>query len=225
MSTFSYESILERLDSILNYCRGPLNLARDVSESRFVTLRERLNELIIAVRAIKAGTATRSTMAAIEADLRLYTIALVEAHEIGATSDFVVARPRHQIQRTMRRILSGPLLPNDEDTASNQSRNTLFEIIVASTLARAGLAADLGEPDVRVLQQPGTVYIACKRIFSPRAIRPRIEDAGRQIVSRLSKDAGAIGVIAISLSRLLNSSRAAPQLPTVRRRSVTAGLG
>jgi hypothetical protein len=205
----SYEAIFDRLTGILEYCRGPLKLAREVEDSRFAVVHAKLGELISAVRAIRAGTATAATTASITANAHLYTVTLVEAHEIGITVDFVTSRSKKEIRSTMRRILAGPLLPDDEDAASNQSRNTPFEIVIASTLTRAGLKAELGEPDVHVTWDSGTVYIACKRMFSVRAIRDRIDEAGAQIRRRLDDNPSAVGLIAMSLSRLLNSSRAA----------------
>jgi hypothetical protein len=201
MERVSYDEILQRLEAVLAFCR---TLGLNVDESRFVVYQQRIAYLQRVIKQSKREGTSPSLEGGVT-DLE-YIVSLVEATEFGdslpylSTCDSTVVRPK------LTAVLSGPLLPGDEDQASNQARNVLFELNMATRLWRAGFTPRLGEhPDLACEVIGKLLFLECKRPFSASKISKRISQAAKQLRSNLkSAIPGTRGVIAISVSKILN---------------------
>jgi hypothetical protein len=134
-----------------------------------------------------------------------HMMACMESMEFGDVLQHVRAYDRQSLQRTLKAVLNGPVLQYDEDMNSNESRNRLFELTMASKLSRAHLNPSLSEPDLMCDVDGKRLFIACKRPLSPMKVNARIREAERQVL-QVIKDAppGARGVVAISMSKVMN---------------------
>jgi len=114
-------------------------------------------------------------------------------------------RSRHRTAETAG-CPRGPELPTAEDDASSQARNLLFELNLASKLWHAGLKPELGEhPDISCVVEGKLLLIECKRPVSVRGAKERITKARKQLQAEIKKrPVGARGVIALSMSKILN---------------------
>jgi hypothetical protein len=127
-------------------------------------------------------------------------VELVEIHRRLGDYDPVV------LLRKVRLILKGPGVPNAEDSDSNLARNTSFELWFAAKLRQTGVFKNLSEnPDVVCEANRQKVLVQCKRPLEENAITRNIRRATNQLRRDLKhENAGAKGVIAISLSRILS---------------------
>jgi hypothetical protein len=76
---------------------------------------------------------------------------------------------------------------------------------MATKLWRAGLAPEIGEPDIQCRVAGRVVYIECKRPFSARGARQAYTDALGQITAALvGASEGARGIVALSITRFVN---------------------
>jgi hypothetical protein len=189
------------LDEALDFCRE-LGLGLQVERSRrFQAHRACLAELAVAVQAGGHGAARdlfdRNRVRA--------STALTEGAEFVDSLPFIRTVPRYIIRRKLTSILQGPPLPTDEDPNTNQARNVLFELTMASKLWRAGLAPELGEPDIRCWMNGRALYLECKRPFSRRGARQAYTDALGQLATGLrGAPVGARGAVALSITRFVN---------------------
>jgi hypothetical protein len=136
--------------------------------------------------------------------VRAFT-AVTEGAELVESLPFIRTVPRYLIRRKLARVLQGPPLPTDESANTNEGRNVLFELTMASKLWGAGLAPELGEPDIRCWLDRRAVYVECKRPFSRQGARQAYTDALGQLAAALpSAPVGARGIIALSITRFVN---------------------
>ena len=209
MDRIPYEKILERLDAALLLCRE-IGLDDAVTASRFGEYRERLSQLVDIVRRLREGA--QPSLAGIEAEQTTYLVALVESTELGELVPYLRTASLDTLKAKLRDVLRGPIVPSSEDTSSNQARNVMFELALASKLWRAGIQPRLGErhlgheqPDVACDVGGVQFHFECKRPFDRRSVKDCIGKAQRQLRRTLKTVAGpACGIIAISLSKVLN---------------------
>ena len=114
-----------------------------------------------------------------------------------------------ELQDKLREALKGPVHPGRETHASsaNKARNITFELNLASRLYRKGIPVHFRpNPDLLCKVNQRSIYIQCKRPFSVNSILDNIAKAYRQLTRDLnsSPDISPRGVIAISISRVLN---------------------
>jgi len=111
------------------------------------------------------------------------------------------------VRDKLMHALRGPYLPVEEDDGSNEGRNFMFELAMAAKLWRAGLAPSLGEhPEIQCLVGDTPLYMQCKRVFVEHRVARCLERARGQLKSDLANGpAEACGLVAISLSRVLNA--------------------
>lgn len=199
-----------------------LGLEEAVASSRFSTYRELLLELIQVVDQTKADDVAGHIRTKVLRRMPQYVVGLTESREVGESLPFLhTCRPEAIIGR-IRRVLAGPIMPEDENPASNQSRNILFEFVLAATLWGAGVPVALAEPDLRYTFSDRTVFIACKRMFSMEKLVRRINEATRQLDRRLRTEPEVSrGVVAISLSKVMNPGK---RLETVANQSQARAL-
>jgi hypothetical protein len=158
---------------------------------------------------------TRSLSSQNEEQLHKYLVALMEGEEVSLLLPYLQESEPTAVAPKLKACLSGPIMPNDEDSNSNQARNIQFEIFLARTLWRAGFQPVLGEhPDLKCRVDSRWFLFECKRLFSPslQQLRRRIGQAAEQVQKNRSTALPATrGIIAISLSRILNPTQAARQ--------------
>jgi hypothetical protein len=201
MERVTWDWILAGLDEALGFCRE-LGLDRHVESSRFQEHRACLAEL---VGALKSGgqDAARDYF---DANRLTSFTALTEGAELVESLPFARTVPRDLILRKLTDVLKGPVLPTDENTNTNQARNILFELTVATKLWHAGLSPELDEhPDVRCSIDGRAIHIECKRPFSRLDARGAYIKALEQIATGLrGAPLGSIGIVALSITRLIN---------------------
>jgi hypothetical protein len=207
MERLTYEKILQDLDQFLRLCTS-VGLHERVEEGRFAQYRREIVKLIDAIKA-------RSLSETDGEQLNKYLVALMEGAEVSFLLPYLQQSDPTAVAPKLKVCLSGPMMPNDEDFNSNQARNIQFEILIARTLWRAGFQPILGEhPDLKCQVASRWFFFECKRLFSPslQQLRRRIGQAAEQVQkSRSTALPGARGIIAISLSRILNPTQAARQ--------------
>lgn len=204
MERLSYEKILQDLEQFLQLCSS---IGLRVGKERFTQYHR---EIVALMNAIK----TRSLSGQDEERLDKYRIALMEGAEVSLLLPYLQRCEPIAVSPKLKACLDikAPFVPNDEDANSNQARNIQFELFLASTLWRAGFQPVFGEPDLKCQVGDRWFFFACKRLFSPslQQLRRRINEAAKQIrESRSTAPPGTRGIIAISLSRILNPSQAA----------------
>ena len=156
---------------------------------------------------------TRSLSGQDEEQLHKYRVALMEGAEVSLLLPYLQQSEPAVVSLKLKACLSGPMMPNDEDSNSNQARNIQFEIFLARTLWQAGFQPILGEhPDLKCQVDSSWFFFECKRLFSLQQLRRRIGQAAEQVQKNQSTALpGTRGILAISLSRILNPAQAARQ--------------
>ena len=111
------------------------------------------------------------------------------------------------LARKLKLLLKGPGTPSAEDSDSNLARNTAFELSLAAKVRKTGVFRGLLEnPDVLCEVNASKVLVQCKRPLEEKGIARNIERAGEQLRRDLqaAENTDAVGIIAISLSRVLS---------------------
>jgi hypothetical protein len=78
----------------------------------------------------------------------------------------------------------------------------MFELALAADLKLRGVDVELGEPDLIINFPKGQYVVECKRPFRETSVRANVKEAESQLRANLRP--GQHGVIAISLSRIIN---------------------
>ena len=109
-------------------------------------------------------------------------------------------------EQLLQRVFSGPADMSLEDDASNGARNAMFELSVAAMAARQGLVSVLSNanPDVSFQFEGRWVKIECKRVMSVNRIMERLKEGTKQLEKSVQHATSDIGIVAISVSKLLN---------------------
>ena len=126
----------------------------------------------------------------------------LEAHDVFAAfhNDAPLA-----VAPVMKRALSGPARPADENARNRDGRNIWFELALAAEWRLRGAAVSLGEPDLRLTKDDVTFLLACKRPDSIRSVKTSLRFALKQIEDNLEgAPDNCFGVVAISLNRVFN---------------------
>ncbi len=207
MTTAAYSEILRDLEAFLSLCQA-LELGEEVRASRFNLYRGRIRDLSAEIGRLRAGVSKVPIYKKLQADLPRYLVAVFESQEVAGMLPFLTKSPPDVLRPRLRRMLSGPEMPSEEDPGLNQARNIQFELWMAATLSRAGGAVVLAEPDLQCNIGDVTILIACKRLFSVSKLTRRINEATAQLRRSLSgrPEGTFAGVIAISLARILTAT-------------------
>ena len=104
----------------------------------------------------------------------------------------------------LKKALAGPSDAVRENHNSNQGRNAMFELLMASMVARQNLFPILGQvnPDVEFQFQGRRVLMECKRVLSVNKVIANITQAVKQLDKSVDGNKADVGVVAISISRL-----------------------
>lgn len=220
MLDVTWDSILQRLDSVLAFAR-PLDLEEEVARSRFLHHRQRLVDL---TTELKAGGAN-AALAVYNTDRLAHIVALAEAFELALVEPFLRATDPKALRPKLRDALGGPVLPSEEDQNSNHARNILFELNMASKLSAAGVAPTIGDrPDLSCEVNGTKLLIECKRPLTERGARTRISKAWESLVAESEKDGPSTrGVAALSIAKLIQDG--GQMLTAANAPAVRPGLG
>ncbi len=201
MERITWNAAQVGLDSALVLCKN-LGLDESVDRSRFITYQRVVTNL---ASALTEGGA-EAARAQFDEDRALSLIALTEAAEFADVADFARQYGAGRLRPTLRRVLHGPVLPNEEDENSNEGRNRLFELVVASKLWKAGLRPRVGDRPDLTCEVPGQLfYVECKRPMSKRGAQQSIGRARDMLAAEIGAEPrAALGIIAMSLTKLLN---------------------
>src|SRR6266545_1452692 len=200
----AYGDILSSLDEFFEFCRR-FGLLAEAEGGRFGVYRSRIIHLSAEIDRLRTGEDKLPIYTKLKADLPRYLVALGESGEIREMLPFLGVCQQEELVHKLSAILSGPELPSEEDLASNQARNTQFELWLGAALWRGGAQVELAEPDLRCKIGEITVLLACKRLLSPRNLTKRINEATIQIQRNLKllTEKPSSGFVAISFSNLL----------------------
>jgi len=106
-------------------------------------------------------------------------------------------------------VPDGPWQYTDErpSTSSNRGRNVVFELVVASWLARSGfeiVREAVGDLTLRV--DDAVIALECKRPQSGAGFERAVKDAGRQVRHRLKRYRKSYvrGLVAVEVTKIIN---------------------
>ncbi|WP_323918065.1 hypothetical protein [Aeromonas caviae] len=106
--------------------------------------------------------------------------------------------------KNIRKLLNGSKFIKDEKVgASQNSRNYLFELILAGIFSKSGADIDFNtDADFKFNLPHGSIgYVECKRVSSHKQLKDRIVEAYTQIQERCS--ANDVGIVGVDFSRLM----------------------
>ena len=141
----------------------------------------------------------------IDSDETLWS--LVEATELADIYCGLPIMSARTLCAKFRDILGGPFNPQQETTASNLARNTVFELHMAGWLSHKGIPTRIcHNPDIACSMANRVLFIQCKRPFSRQKIEANIKRACKQLSADLdvANDVRNRGVVAISMTRAIN---------------------
>jgi hypothetical protein len=196
MEAFKYSDLLQRLDGFDAWLMrlGLTPRPNDRIHQAFQVLR----------RAEAASCHGRETGAyvSIQPPDWFPVVEALEAHDVfTAFHD----DPSPAVAAALKRALSGPLQPIDENHRNRDGRNIWFELALAAEWKLRGAPVSLDEPDLRLTRDGIVFLVACKRPATIENIEANLRDAIKQLQRNLDSSApGTFGVAAISLSCAFN---------------------
>lgn len=106
----------------------------------------------------------------------------------------------------LKAAFSGPADVLREDHRSNNARNAMFELNMAAIIARQGLRPVLStsNPDISFEFCERNVKVECKRVLTDNKVFARIGEGIQQLKKSVRDGKSEVGIVAISVSRLLN---------------------
>lgn len=129
-------------------------------------------------------------------------IEALEAHDVFTAFQ---NDPSPAFAAELKRALSGPIQPADENPKNRDGRNIWFELALAAEWKLRGASVSVEEPDLRLTREGIIFLLACKRPAMEQSIDANIRDAIKQLQNNLDKTLlGTFGVAAISLSCVVN---------------------
>lgn len=135
-------------------------------------------------------------------DWMLYV--LREAHELMWILKGLTARLPSGIDEKLKIIVGGTDFAVLD--ADSRSRNTQFELRIASYFCQAGCEVDLStETDVIALTGDQAFYLECKRVGSPNQLSRRLSEARKQLHDRMPRKNGGrivFGCIAVDVTKV-----------------------
>lgn len=200
-----YSDLLGCLTSALAYCEE-LGLGDRVNESRFTEYKARIESICSMIEHGPLESLSPEIKQELKDRHLEYILSLTESLEFAGTIDFFKTCDAKIARQKLAKILAGPVMPKDEGENSNEPRNTLFEVNLASKAWRAGLKPSLGKlADIEVEIAGKPLFIECKRPLSENGIRTGLKRARKQIDHWVKHKApGPRGVIAVSVTKSLN---------------------
>jgi hypothetical protein len=200
-----YDELLSQLKATLDFCHS-ISLADVVERSRFKKYLARIQRLCEIIQTYPPGELPLEIESELKDENLDYVLSLTESIEFIDAVSLLKTCDVAVIRRKIVTVLGGPVLPNDEDENSNEARNTLFELNLASKLRRAGLNASPGmDADIECRIGGEHLLIECKRPFWEQNVGRQIKKAARQLKKRLKTvSSESRGIVAVSLSKAMN---------------------
>ncbi|HHX8522784.1 TPA: hypothetical protein ACVO3F_004367 [Vibrio diabolicus] len=127
-----------------------------------------------------------------------------EANELVRIMNVYKSFDAEEILEPIKKMTSGQRFRNA--TTKDQSRDFAFELGVASRFIKAGYAVDLRGISDLVVDIDGTrLYVECKRMKSFKQLGKRVQEANKQIKTRLSTDRSSKsrGMIALNVTDIV----------------------
>ena len=91
------------------------------------------------------------------------------------------------------------------DAKDGESRNFLFELLVASFFAKKGYSITFNDDsDVIATKNENRLYIECKKCYSIKKIEKNLRKAHSQLIQHKTKsDTNTVGIVAIDISHII----------------------
>ncbi|MEZ9896610.1 hypothetical protein AB4525_03445 [Vibrio breoganii] len=127
-----------------------------------------------------------------------------EANELVRIMNVYKSFDAEEILEPIKKMTSGQRFRNA--TTKDQSRDFAFELGVASRFIKAGYAVDLRGISDLVVDIDGTrLYVECKRMKSFKQLGKRVQEANKQIKTRLSTDRSSKsrGMVALNVTDIV----------------------
>ena len=130
---------------------------------------------------------------------RLYMYALAELVDFHQIFTWLNKEDPNVLGPKLIRALSGSIDPLEESVSNSVGRNTMLKLSLASEWRRAGLEAEIGEPDLKLILGQQEFLVECKRPFDWSGVVRCLKDANRQLKKQgaRTKPGAPKGVIAI----------------------------
>lgn len=205
MAIQNYDELLSKLREAFDLCYA-VGLSKVPVTSRFSFYEDRIRRLQELSKRYQSGSMSSEEQTNLQNKISANVFALVEAVEFVNVVPYLRSQPEEIVRWKLRNVLKGPSLPSMEDQNSNEARNTLFELNLASKFSRAGINTVLGlNSDICCDVEGKSVLVECKRPLSSKSITKNVRDARKALNRHLrSAPVGSRGVIAISFSRIIN---------------------
>ena len=135
-------------------------------------------------------------------DIHLYV--LREVHELMWILKGLKKHLPKGVEEKLKQVVGGrDFAALDKDSSS---RNTQFELRIASYFCQAGYSVDMSkQTDIVATQDQRTYFVECKRVTSPGALNRRLKEAETQLKTRLKRISlitREFGVIAIDVTKV-----------------------
>ena len=135
-------------------------------------------------------------------DLELYV--LREAHEIMWILKGLKKHLPKDVEKKLIEVVGGrDFAALDQDSSS---RNTQFELRIASYFCQAGYSVDMSNrTDIVATHERTTYFVECNRVTSSGALNKRLKEAKKQLKARLARFTlvpREFGVIAIDVTKV-----------------------
>jgi hypothetical protein len=139
-----------------------------------------------------------------QSDIDWMLYVLREVHELMWILKGLKAHIPEGVDNKLQKIVSGSdFAALDTNT---ESRNTQFELRIASYFCQAGCEVDLStETDVIAITQEHAFYVECKRIAGPKNLRRNLIKAKNQLIERMPSKRGkkkTYGIIAADVTKV-----------------------
>jgi hypothetical protein len=203
MKHMDNEKILKQLAD-LDECISWLNTlgVRLNKTSRIYTYQKKLSTYVKLVNEDKAQELQESP------EYLEYTNAFYEITElIDIYSGLKKVTVSTELKARLQKYVNGPININEENAvkATNNPRDFGFELFIGSRLLQAEYEIVFGEEsDLEYKLEQNDFYVECKRPSSEKRITENIIKAYKQLERRYGNDANSKGLIALSISKIVN---------------------
>jgi hypothetical protein len=116
-------------------------------------------------------------------------------------TEFAKLPPHLLPKKALRDAIYGPLVPSQEDSKSNDSRNKFFELELAANMSQCGLKL-VGFDDVHFEFEGCRFFVECKRPFVDRRFEDNLGKAYGQLGKRM-KASNDRSLAAIAVEKVL----------------------
>ena len=133
-----------------------------------------------------------------------YVFGLTEALEFCTVFEAFNDSPSEEIRPKLLSALSGPISITSETPSNTRPRNTMFELVLAADWKLNGLDVSLGDPDIILRIEGHTFNVECKRVYGEASLYDNLRSARNQLRKKTNISPRTHGLIAVSISRLVN---------------------